>query len=355
MRWLRRAPAAEAAEKPARSVRTPTVLQMEAVECGAAALAIVLAHFGRWVPLEELRIACGVSRDGSKASNVVKAARQYGLEAKGHKKEPQGLRTIRPPMILHWNFNHFVVLEGFRKGRVHLNDPASGPRTVTEEELDQAFTGVVLTFQPGPGFERRGEPPRLIPALRRRLAGSRAALAFVLLAGLALVLPGLVIPVFSKVFVDSVLLENRRDWLPPLLLAMAAAALLSGALTWLQQTYLLRLETRMAVGASSRFLWHVLRLPTEFFSQRFSGDISSRVGINDRVAQLLSRDLATNALGALMIVFFAVILLRYDPVLTLLGIVPGGKPLKIQSAQVAVPSGVRSLPAAFHAASCAAV
>ena len=320
MRWLRRTSAGEAPEKPARHVRTPTVLQMEAVECGAAALAIVLAHFGRWVPLEELRIACGVSRDGSKASNVVKAARQYGLEAKGFKKEPQGLRTIRPPMILHWNFNHFVVLEGFRKGWVHLNDPASGPRTVTEEELDQSFTGVVLTFQPGPGFERRGEPPRLIPALRRRLAGSRAALAFVLLAGLALVLPGLVIPVFSKVFVDSVLLENRRDWLPPLLLAMAAAAFLSGALTWLQQTYLLRLETRMAVGASSRFLWHVLRLPTEFFSQRFAGDISSRVGINDRVAQLLSRDLATNALGALMIVFFAVILLRYDPVLTLLGI-----------------------------------
>jgi NHLM bacteriocin system ABC transporter peptidase/ATP-binding protein len=294
---------------------------MEAVECGAAALGIVLAAFGRWVPLEELRIACGVSRDGSKASNVVKAARQYGLEAKGFKKEPQSLRTIRPPMILHWNFNHFVVLEGFGgKGKVHLNDPATGPRQVTEEELDQAFTGVVLTFQPGPGFEKQGEPPRLIPALKSRLAGARSGLAFVLLAGLALVIPGLVIPVFSKVFVDSVLLENRRDWLPPLLLAMGLAALVTGALTWIQQAYLLRLETRMAVGASSRFLWHVLRLPTEFFSQRYAGDISSRVAINDRVAQLLSRDLATNALGALMIVFFAAILFQYDPVLTLVGI-----------------------------------
>jgi NHLM bacteriocin system ABC transporter peptidase/ATP-binding protein len=312
---------AGAGEEVPRRVRTPTVLQMEAVECGAAALGIVLASFGRWVPLEELRIACGVSRDGSKASNVVKAARQYGLEAKGFKKEPQSLRTTRPPMILHWNFNHFVVLEGFgHKGKVHLNDPATGPRQVTEEELDQAFTGVVLTFQPGPGFEKRGEPPRLIPALKSRLAGARSALAFVLLAGLALVIPGLVIPVFSKVFVDSVLLENRRDWLPPLLLAMGLAALVTGALTWLQQAYLLRLETRMAVGASSRFLWHVLRLPTEFFSQRYAGDISSRVAINDRVAQLLSRDLATNALGALMIVFFAAILFQYDPVLTLVGI-----------------------------------
>lgn len=303
-----------------KAIRTPTVLQMEAVECGAAALAIVLAHFGRWVPLEELRIACGVSRDGSKASNMVKAAREYGLEAKGYKREPQTLRGVQPPMILHWNFNHFVVLEGFRKGRVHLNDPAVGPRVVTEEELDQAFTGVVLTFKPGPEFQKRGEPPRLWSALRQRLVGTRAALAFVILAGLALVVPGLVVPVFSKVFVDGVLLEGRRDWLPPLLLGMGATALMMGLLTWLQQTYLLRLETRMAVAGSSRFLWHVLRLPTEFFSQRFAGDISSRVGINDRVAQLLSRDLATNVLGAAMIVFFAVFLFRYDPVLTLVGI-----------------------------------
>lgn len=300
--------------------RSPTVLQMESVECGAAALAIVLAYHGRWVPLEELRIACGVSRDGSKASNMVKAARGYGLTAKGFKKEPQALRSVRLPAILHWNFNHFVVLDGFREGRVFLNDPAAGPREVSEEELDQAFTGVVITFEPGPEFQRLGDPPRLIPALRRRLAGSRAALAFVLLAGLALAVPGLVVPVFSKIFVDSVLLENRREWLPPLLFAMGAAALLTGALTWIQQVYLLRLETRMAVGSSSRFLWHVLRLPSEFFSQRFAGDISSRVAINDRVAQLLSRDLATNALGVLMVVFFAAVLFQYDAVLTLVGI-----------------------------------
>ncbi len=293
---------------------------MEAVECGAAALAIVLAHHGCWVPLEELRIACGVSRDGSKASNVVKAARRYGLEAKGSKREPRSLRAVTPPSILHWNFNHFVVLEGFRRGRVYLNDPATGPRAVSEEELDQAFTGVVLSFSPGPGFAPRGSPPRLAAALESRLAGTRAALCFVLLVGLALAVPGLVVPSFSRIFLDGVLLEGRRDWLPPLLLAMAGTAVLLGAATWLQQSYLLRLETRLSVGSSSRFFWHVLRLPMEFFSQRFAGDISSRVAINDRVAQLLSRDLAASFLALLMIVFFAALLLQYEPLLTLVGI-----------------------------------
>ena len=298
--------------RPGRRARTPTVLQMEAVECGAAALAIILAHFGRWVPLEQLRIACGVSRDGSKASNIVKAARSFGLVAKGFKKEPGDLRVLKPPTIIHWNFNHFLVLEGMRKGKVYLNDPGLGPLIMTEEELDQAFTGVVLTFEREPGFKRGGEPPRLLASLKKRLVAARAALAFVILVGLALVVPGLVVPVFSKVFVDSVLLEGRHDWLQPLLLAMGITAALTAVLTWMQQTYLLRLESKMALSSSSRFLWHVLRLPVEFFNQRFHGDVSSRVGINDRVAQLLSRDLATNALGVLMF--------QYDPLLTLAGV-----------------------------------
>ena len=303
-----------------KATRSPTVLQMEAVECGAACLGIVLAHFGRWVALEKLRLACGVSRDGSKASNMVKAARRYGLAVRALKMEPSGLRGVTPPAILHWNFNHFVVLDGFRSGRVLLNDPASGPRTVSEEELDQSFTGVVLTFEPGDGFERGGAPPSLLASLGRRLEGARWGLLFVFLAGLALVVPGLATPVFSKLFVDHVLLGGRADWLRPLLVGMGLTAILLAALTWLQQTYLLRLETRMAVSGSGRFLWHVLRLPVEFFTQRFAGEISSRVAINDRVARLLARDLAINCLGALMIVFFGAVMFLYDPTLTLLSV-----------------------------------
>ena len=297
--------------------RSPTVLQMEAVECGAAALAIVLAHHGRWVPLEELRLACGVSRDGSKANNVVKAAREYGLIAKGLKTEPGGLHKLKGPMILHWNFNHFLVLDGIRGDKVQLNDPAGGPRTVTQQELDESFTGVVLTFQPGPNFKPSGNSPSLVPALKKRLEGAHSALVFVVLAGLLLVLPGMITPVFSKLFVDGVLLDGRKDWLPPLLLAMGATGLIYGFLTWLQQSYLLRLETRLAVTSSSHFLMHVLKLPVVFFTQRFAGDISSRVAINNSVAQLLSRELASNFLALSTAIFFALIMLAYDWILTL--------------------------------------
>jgi NHLM bacteriocin system ABC transporter peptidase/ATP-binding protein len=314
-------PGAEGARPPAsKRVRTPTVMQMEAVECGAAALSMVLAYHGLMVPLEEVRAACGVSRDGSKASNVVKAARRYGLEARGFRKEPAELRELPVPMIVHWNFNHFVVLEGFRKGRAYLNDPAQGPREVPEAEFDESFTGVALTFEKGPEFRAGGHKPGLVAALLPRLAGSRVALLYVVLVGLALVVPALVAPTFSRVYLDDVLVKGLAFWLRPLLIVMGVAALLQAVLTWLQQTYLLKLETKLAVSTSSRFFWHVLRLPIGFFTQRYAGEISSRVGLNDRVAQLLSGELATTVLNIVMIAFYACLMVQYDVVLTLLGV-----------------------------------
>jgi ABC-type bacteriocin/lantibiotic exporter with double-glycine peptidase domain len=293
---------------------------MEATECGAAALGMVLGYFGRHVSLEELRLACGISRDGSKASNIVRAARQYGLVAKGYKKEPLSLRTLPLPMIVFWNFNHFVVVEGFGKDRVYLNDPASGPRTVNDAEFDQAFTGVVLAFERGSNFVAGGARPSLLTALQTRLAGSQVALVYVVLAGLALIIPGLVIPAFSQIFIDRYLVGGLHRWIGPLLAGMALTALLRAALTWLQQYYLLRLETKLALAGASRFFWHILRLPIEFFSQRYGGEIGSRVNLNDRVAELLSGQLATTLINLALVVFYAVLMLQYDVTLTLVGL-----------------------------------
>lgn len=297
-------------------VKTPTVLQMEAVECGAAALAMVLAYHGRFVPLEELRLACGVSRDGSKASSMLRAARQYGLAARGFRKEPGQLGALPVPMVVHWNFNHFVVVEGFRNGRVFLNDPATGPRSVAEEELDQAFTGIVLVFERGPEFVAGGEKPSVLAALRRRVAGSGSALAYMALAGLALLIPGIITPAFGKIFVDNILVKGLTHWITPLLLVMGAVVAVTTSLVWLQQHYLLRFETKLALGSSARFFWHVLRLPVEFFTQRYAGEIGDRVALNDRIARLLSGELATTGLNVMVIAFYAVLMAQYDAVLT---------------------------------------
>ncbi|MFX4263278.1 NHLP family bacteriocin export ABC transporter peptidase/permease/ATPase subunit [Pelotomaculum propionicicum] len=308
-------------EKTEQRIKVPTVLQMEAVECGAASLAMILAYWGRYVPLEELRLACGVSRDGSKASNVMKAARKYGLEAKGYRKEPDSVKEMQFPMIIHWNFNHFVVLEGFQNGKIFINDPGMGPRTVSEEEFDQSFTGVAMAFKPGPDFLEGGEKPSIVSSLKRRLKGSETALTYVILVGLALVFPGLLIPVFSKIFVDDILLANRQNWLVPLLLGMGLTGFLRGVLTWIQKYYLLRLQTKIALTTSGQFMWHVLRLPVEFFNQRFAGDISSRMQSNDKVAMLLSGQLAANALNLVMIVFYFILMVQYSLSLSLVGAV----------------------------------
>lgn len=305
-----------------RRFRTPTVLQMEATECGAASLAMILARMGRWVPLEELRVACDVSRDGSKAANILRAGRQYGLVAKGYRRSPETIANLPFPMIVFWNFNHFIVLEGIdhKRGKVWLNDPASGPRTIGLKEFDEGFTGVVLAFRKDDTFTKGGRKPGVAAPLLSRLGGSTSPLAFVLLATLLLVVPGLVIPVFSMVFVDHVLVGDNGAWLKPLLFGMAATLILNGALTWLQQTALARLELKLALNASATFFWHVLRLPETFFSQRYAGDISNRVGANDQVAAMLSGQLATNVVGLVTIVFFAAVMLSYDAWLTLIGV-----------------------------------
>ncbi len=301
-------------------VKTPTLIQMEAVECGAASLGIIMHHYGCFISLEKLRYECGVSRDGSKASNILKAARRFGFEAKGFRREPEALKQMAFPLIIFWNFNHFLVLEGFSDNKAFLNDPAYGPRTVSIEEFDQSFTGIVLTIEPGADFKKIGTKPSIISSLKPRLAGNKLALSYLIIAGLALVVPGLIMPTFSRVFIDNVLVSGLESWIKPLLIGMGITALLLAGITTLQQHYLLRLETKLALSTSSRFFWHILRLPTVFFSQRSAGEIGNRVAINDTVARLLSGDLATTVINVMLIGFYAVLMAQYDLLMTAVGV-----------------------------------
>ncbi|MFF5431950.1 NHLP family bacteriocin export ABC transporter peptidase/permease/ATPase subunit [Streptomyces griseofuscus] len=306
------------------TVRTPTVLQMEAVECGAAALAMILGHYGRHVPLEELRIACGVSRDGSRASNLLKAARSYGLTAKGMQMDLAALAEVRAPAILFWEFNHYVVYDGTgrRLGRrgVHINDPAKGRRFVPLEEFDGSFTGVVLVLEPGEDFTRGGRRPGVLGALPARLRGTAGTLPAAVLASLLLVAVGAAVPALSRTYIDTFLIGGQTSLLGVLFTSMAACVLLTLVLTWLQQANLLHGRIISSTLSSARFLRHLLRLPVTFFAQRSPADLVQRLQSNDQVAETLARDLAAAGVDAIVVVLYAVLLYTYDPQLTFLGI-----------------------------------
>lgn len=298
-------------------LRTRTVLQMEAVECGAACLAMILAHHGRFVPLEELRTACGVSRDGSKASNIVKAARTLGLKAKGLRAEPLDLKEMPGPTIVFWNFNHFVVLEGFARGRAWINDPASGRRSVAEAEFDAAFTGVALVFEPDVGFKSGGMAPRALAPLIGRLRHAGEGFRLLLLASLMLTIPGLVVPAFSRVFVDYYLIHKFESWLDPLMIGLAVTGVLRGVITLLQQQALMRLQARLSLAWSSQFFWHVLRLPLPFFQQRFGGEIASRLALNDQLASLVGGEFAMVLAQMSSALVFLFVMAQYSVAVTL--------------------------------------
>ncbi|GGW40328.1 NHLP family bacteriocin export ABC transporter peptidase/permease/ATPase [Streptomyces xantholiticus] len=306
------------------TVRTPTVLQMEAVECGAAALAMVLSHYGRHVPLEELRIACGVSRDGSRASNVLKAARSYGLAAKGMQMEATALAEVQPPAILFWEFNHYVVYDGtgrrFGRRGVHINDPDKGRRFVAAEDFDTSFTGVALVFEPDRNFRKGGRKPGIMSAVPARLRGTTGTLFAAFLASLLLVAVGAAVPALSRTYIDMFLIGGRTSLLGTLFAAMAVMVALTAVLTGLQQANLLRGRIISSTLSSARFLRHLLRLPVTFFAQRSPADLVQRLQSNDAVAETLARDLAAAAVDGVVVILYAALLWSYDPQLTVLGV-----------------------------------
>lgn len=292
--------------------RTPTVLQIEAVECGAAALGMVLAYYGRWASLTELRQACGVSRDGAKAIHIASAARSYGLEVKAMRLESADLADLDGPAILWWNFNHFVVFEGFRRGAAQINDPSGGRRLVAAHEFDVSFTGVVLLFEPGDGFERGGQSVGTFESIRGRTQHARAGLVLAIAAGILATVPGVVAPALTGIFIDDVLATGDRSLLWLLVTGIAFCALFQVAATILQQWQLLRVQNSLAAVTAAQFLWRVLRLPLQFFGVRGVADVSRRMDANTTVAQLIGVQLSTIGLGALTAVIYGGVMLLYS-------------------------------------------
>jgi NHLM bacteriocin system ABC transporter peptidase/ATP-binding protein len=319
--------AAARAARPAiprrRRKHTPTLIQMEAVECGAASLGIMLGHYGKHVPLEELRQRCGVSRDGSTAGSMVRAARLFGLEAQGMQLDLGDLPTLPLPAVLFWKFNHFLVLEGYGR-KVRLNDPATGPRSVTWDEFDKSFTGVAVKMKPGPDFKPGGERRRALAAFLARRPRLGSVLYLTVLLGLVVAIAGLTMPILTRVFVNDVLLGGGQSVLGGLVIALGIATGLTLFAAILQQSLLVRAEAVFALGSAARFVRHLLRLPVVFFDQREAADLTNRVRSNDVVADVLARRLASTVVDCLLVVTYGVLLVRYDLVLGLLAVVFAG-------------------------------
>ena len=301
--------------------KVPVVMQMEALECGAASLTMILAYYGKWVPLEQVRSDCGVSRDGSNARNVLRAARSYGLTAKGYRYEPEDLKKNGTfPCIIHWNFNHFLVLDGFRGNKAYLNDPAKGSYAVSMETFDRSFTGVCLMFAPGEGFVPGGKPKSMVSFARQRLMGAGAAIAFVVLTTVISSLLGVISPAFSRIFLDRLLTGQNPEWVNPFFVGLALLSAVQLVVAWVQAVWSLRIDGKLAVTGNAAFMWRVLRLPMEFFSQRMAGDIQQRKSTNASIAGSLVNTFAPLFLHTVMMVFYLVVMIRYSWILTLVGL-----------------------------------
>ena len=303
------------------AANVPVIMQMEALECGAACLAMVLAYYQKWIPLEQVRYDCGVSRDGSNMKNVYLAAQHYGLDVHGYRMEPEGLKENGTfPCIIHWEFNHFVVLDGFKGGKAILNDPARGIVKLSMEEFDEGFTGLVLTFAPGENFEPSGKRRSTLEFARKRLKGAAPAVAFVVLTSVISYLFEIIRPVMTRIFYDRLLTGQAPEWFYPFLTALVALTAFQLIVQWASTVYNLKINGKMAIEGNASYMWKILRLPMSFFSQRMTGDIMQRQGTNASIASTLVKTVAPLVLNTIMMFFYLVIMIRYSVLMTLVGI-----------------------------------
>ena len=301
--------------------KTPVVMQMEALECGAASLTMILAYYGKWIPLERLRADCGVSRDGSNAKNILKAAQSYGLDVRAIRCEPNQLSEYATfPCIVHWEFNHFIVVNGVKGDRVSVNDPARGNYVMTMEAFDEGFTGICLMFSPGEDFQPEGKPKSVLAFARKRLAGAESAIVFVLLTTIISALTGIIFSGFARVFLDQLLTGRDPQWLTPFLAGFAGIAVLQITAAWIQAVYAIRINGKLAVVGNSSYLWKVLHLPVEFFTQRMAGDIHQRQITNETIAGDLVNTIAPLVLQTAMMIFYLAVMFRYSPLLSAVGL-----------------------------------
>ena len=299
----------------------PVVMQLEVLECGAASLTMIMNYYQKWIPLEQARVDCGVSRDGASAKNIIMAARSYGMVVKAWRVDPEDLMAEGPfPCIIHWGFNHFVVLCGFRRGRAVINDPARGRVDVSMEEFDREYTGVMLTFEPGEEFQPSGKKKSVFSYAKARLTGTSTAVIFVVLTTTISSLLSMISPIFGRVFLDRLLSGQNPGWLRPFIFAMSAFAVINILVLWISTVYSLRIQGKLEAVGSSMYLWKVLHLPMHFFGQRLSSDIADRQATNAEIAGTLVNTFAPLAINTMMMVFYLVVMIKYSPILTLVGV-----------------------------------
>lgn len=300
--------------------RVPMVMQMEAQECGAASLSMVLAYYGKWIPLEQVREACGVSRDGSSARSLVRAARQYGLQADGYRVvTPEALDGMQPA-ILHWNFNHYVVFRGFRRGKAYLNDPSAGPITVKTDEFRRSFTGVALTFKPTDAFQKEGAPVSILSYVRKYLSGGKEAFWLTFMFCLLAACVSISVPLFTNIFFDEILSGRNRDWSTVFVTALMVVALFSFVLELMKEKYTKRIAGSLALKGNVGYLNHLLRLPMSFFAMRYAGDLQQRQHLNESITKSLVDVLAPQLINITLLVLYLVLMVTYSLPLTLVGI-----------------------------------
>ena len=300
--------------------KVPMVMQMEAVECGAASLSMILAYYGKWLPLEQVREACSVSRDGSSMKNILLAAKTYGLEPSAYKVSAEELAGMEPA-IIHWNFEHFVVFKGMRKGKACLNDPGIGPVEIPMDEFRRSFTGVAMTFELTDRFQPSGHPTSIFSYIRHSLSGANEAFWLTFIFTLLLAVVTLTLPLLTRVFFDEILSGRNAQWATVFFCLMAALALFNFIVTLWQQRYSKRIAGQLALRGNINYLRHLLRLPMNFFAMRYVGDLQQRQRLNETITHSLVEVLAPQAINVMLLVLYFILMLSYNYMLTMIGVV----------------------------------